>query len=33
MRQEGSTYKLNLNNGELVRVSDYTYLGIITLPS
>lgn len=30
---EGSTYKLNLNNGELVRVSDYTYLGIITLPS
>ena len=30
---EGSTYKLNLNNGELVRVSDYTYLGTITLSS
>jgi hypothetical protein len=30
---EGSTYKLNLNNGELARVSDFTYLGAITLPS
>ncbi len=26
---DGSTHKLNLNNGELMRVSDHLYLGTI----